>query len=362
VNRSALVRASRRVPRERAGSRALRVIACALLISGCAKRELPSGGPLDLEPPRVIGSEPDSGAAGVSRGARIAITFSENMEPRSTSDAVAIAPRVEIRQRRWSGRTMTVVLAESLRAHRTYTLFLGRGARDAHGNNIESGKTVVFSTADSFPHGAIEGEIDARGFPAAGTYLWCYDTTGGHVPDSTARDFDAIGLADKLGQFRISGLAAPGAYRLWAFADLNGNRSFEPAIDILAPVDTVFTLTADEPAARGVIVHVVNPRAPGRVRGAVIDSVQDSLGVTRILVVGPPDTTRVLSFDADGEGGFDIKIPPGSYRIRAYRDLDRSHTWQMELEPASELQTVEVPPAGDVLNVRLVLKRPRKVP
>jgi Bacterial Ig-like domain len=341
---------------------AMWLLICAMLASGCAKRELPSGGPLDLEPPRVIGSEPDSGASGVARSARLSITFSENMEPRSTNDAVAIAPSVEIRQRRWSGRTMTIVLAESLRAHRTYTLFLGHGARDAHGNNIESGKTVVFSTADSFPRGAIEGEIDARGFAAGGTYLWCYDTTGGHVPDSTARDFDAIGLADKAGQFRISGLAAPGHYRLWAFADLNGNRSFEPAIDILAAVDTVFTLTGEEPAARGVIVHVVNPRAPGRVRGAVIDSVQDSLGVTRILVIGPPDTTRVLSFDADGEGGFDFKLPAGAYRIRAYRDLDRSHTWQMELEPASDLVAVDVPAAGDVLDVRLVLRRPRKVP
>jgi len=329
---------------------------------GCAKREPPSGGPLDVEPPRVIGSVPDSGAASVARDARISITFSESMEPRASSDAVDIAPRVDIRQRRWSGHTLTVVLSDTLATNRTYTVFLGTGARDVHGNNLENGKTIVFSTSPQFPAGVIEGEIEARGFAAAGTYLWCYDASKGQTPDSTARDFNSIGLADRLGKFRVSGLDVPGRYRLWAFADLNHNRSFEPATDVLAPVDTVFDLTVAQPVMRGVVVHVVNPRAPGRVRGAVIDSLSDSLGVVRVMVYTPPDTSRALQYDADAENHFDIQLPAGTHRLRAYRDLDRSHSWQPAREPASDLETIVLPPAGDVLNVRLVLRRVREGP
>jgi hypothetical protein len=337
-------------------------LAALLLAPGCAKREPPSGGPLDIEPPRVIASSPDSGAAGVARDARLSLTFSESMEPRSTGDAIALAPRVDIRQRRWSGRTLSLVLTDTLQTGRTYTLFVSSGAKDVHGNALENGKTIVFSTVTPFPPGVIQGEIEARGFPAAGTYLWCYDATTGHTPDSTARDFNAVGLADKLGVFRISGLEVPGRYRLWAFADLNLNRSFEPASDILAPVDTVFELTGAHPIAAGVHVRVVNPRAPGRVRGAVLDSLADSLGVLRVLVYTPPDTVRGLQFDADLEAQFDFTLPPGTYAARAYRDLDRSHSWQADREPASDLVTLIVPPAGDLLNVRLVLRRARERP
>ena len=343
--------------------RALLILGAALVFApGCAKREAPSGGPLDIEPPRVISSSPDSGSAGVPRDAHLTLSFSEGMEPRTTGEAIALAPRVDIRQRRWSGRTLSLVLADSLQPNRTYTLFLSSGAKDIHGNTLENGKTIVFSTASRFPAGVIEGEIEARGFPAAGTYLWCYDAATGHTPDSTARDFNAIGLADRLGAFRISGLEVPGRYRLWAFADLNSNRSFEPASDILAPVDTVFELSAEHPIAARVKIGVVNPRAPGRVRGTVLDSLADSLGVLRVLVYTPPDTVRALQFEVDLESKFDFTMAPGTYAARAYRDLDRTHSWQADREPASDLATLIVPPAGDVLNVRLVLHRARERP
>ena len=333
-----------------------------LVLAGCAKREPPTGGPLDLDPPRVVSSTPDSGAAGVPRAARLSVTFSENMEPRATGDCLALAPRIDIRQKRWSGRTVSLVLADSLRARQTYTLFLGAGARDAHGNNLVEQRTIVFSTAPVFPPGVIDGQIEARGFPAVGTYLWCYDVATGRVPDSTARDFDSVGLTDRLGHFRVTGLAVPGRYRLWAFADLNSNRSFEPNADVLAPVDTVIELSEQHPMALGLDVRVVNPRAPGRVRGAVLDSLNDSLGTIRILIYTPPDTLRVLQFDVDPQGAFDLKLAAGTYRLRAYRDLDRNHGLQADREPASDFMVVVVAAAGDVLDVRPVLKRARGRP
>jgi hypothetical protein len=252
-----------------------------------------------------------------------------------------------------------VVLAESLRASQVYTLFLGTGARDAHGNSMASGKTVVFTTGDSFPVGAIQGSIEARGFPAPGTYLWCYDAAKGHVPDSTARDFDAVGLADKLGNFRIAGLAVPGRYRLWAFADLNSNRSYEPSTDVLAAIDTVLDLTPAHPEARDLKVSLVNPRAPGRVRGSVIDSLSDSLGVLRVLVYTANDSVHALEFGVDSDGQFDFKLIAGEYRMRAYRDLDRNHYWASDREPASEPTPVSVPAGGDVLDVKLTLRPAR---
>ena len=327
-----------------------------LVLASCAKRGPPSGGPPDLEPPHLIGTTPDSGTAGVPRAVELAFTFSEGMDPRATAEAFAIAPRVDVRQRRWSGRTLTIALAETLRADQTYTMFLGNGARDRHGNPLLGRTTVVFSTADTLPAGGLDGQVVARGFPAVGTYVWCYDAETGQVPDSTARDFEAVGLADRDGYFRVVGLPVPGRYRLWVFADLNGNRSLEPASDILAPIDTVFTLSPASPTARGFAVTVVNPRAPGKVRGAVLDSLRIERGALAVMAVSAADSLRQVVGPVDPESRFELSLPAGVWFLRAWRDLDRSRSWQRDLEPASPARRVEIQPASELLDVDLALE------
>ncbi|HEY3217058.1 MAG TPA: Ig-like domain-containing protein [Candidatus Eisenbacteria bacterium] len=328
-----------------------------LMAGSCGKKGPPSGGPPDLEPPRLIASTPDSGVARVARDVRPTLTFSEGMEPRSTGDAIALAPRVDIGQQRWRGHTVTLVLAESLRADQTYTVFVGNGARDRHGNALARSASVVFSTADSLPAGILEGEIDARGFKPAGTYLWCYDAARGHEPDSTARDFDALGLVDDDGRFRVVGLPVPGRYRLWAFVDLNGNRSFEPASDILAPTDSAIALSREQPVGSGLKLLVVNPHAPGRVRGTVLDSLHVSQGRLRILAVAQGDSTQKQAFEVNERSEFDIELAAGKWQLRAYRDIDGNRAWERAHEPASDPPSpVVLQPAVDLQNLVLVLK------
>lgn len=332
------------------------VLAAVLAAAGCAKKAPPSGGPPDLVPPRITASDPDSGTAGVPRDARPSLTFSEGMEPRSTGDAVALAPRVEIAKRRWKGNTLTLELADTLERDRTYTLFVGTGARDRHGNPMAQGAAITFSTADSFPPGLIEGRIEARGMSEAGIYLWGYVMP--REPDSTARDFDALASTDGEGRFRLSGLRVPASWRLWAFADLNSNRSFEPRSDVLVPVDTVFALSPDAPRARGVAFSVVNPRAEAKIAGAVVDTLGDSLGVVRLLAVSAADTTVRLLGELMGENRFEIGLAAGAWEIRAFRDIDKNRRYDAGREPASEPLRLDLEPAAIVSDRTLVLRRP----
>lgn len=349
------------MPKPTRAPEALRTLALALALcaAGCARKGLPSGGPPDIEPPRVVRASPDSGAAAVPPDVRLVLEFSEGMEPRGTGDAVELAPPVEIRQRRWAGRVLTLVLADSLKADHAYTLFVGGGARDRHGNPLANARTIVFTTGDKFPPGRVEGRLEAIGFNAPGTLLWCY--RDGREPDSTARDFDALGVADVLGEFRIGGLAAPAKWRIWAFADLNHNRSFEPATDLLAPFDTVLTLTADDPLATGVNLRLVNPRAPGRIAGSIVDTLGDSLGVLRLIVTSQADTTRRLLYELVPTG-FDFKWEPGTYRVRAFRDADRNKAWKRDAEPASEERLIVIAPGSEQTGVTFVLVRPSPAP
>jgi hypothetical protein len=302
----------------------------------------------------VVSTQPDSGQARVALDGRLSVTFSKSMEPTASGTAISMAPRVQFRQRRWSGRTLTLTLEEPLRANQTYTLFVAPSARDRHGNDLQAGRTIVFSTADSFPRGVLEGKIQAHGFPVAGTYLWCY--RGDRQPDSTARDFDALGLADEQGRFRIPGLPVPARYRLWAFADLNRNRSYEPDKDVLAPADTTIALTAEHPLAADLLVRAFNPRAPGHVRGIVQDPTGDTLGVLRVVAIAAEDSTRRVFFDADRKNTFDLELAAGRWLVRAWRDEDRNRAWRMDVEPASEVEHIELAPAGEVNDVHLTLK------
>ena len=346
-----------RVPERFAVPRlALVAAATVALLTGCARKQPPTGGPPDLDPPLVVAVSPDSGATGVPRDVRPSIEFSEGMDPRTTSNAVEIAPRVDVRQRRWSGRRLTLVLADTLARDQVYTLFVGTDARDRHGNPLKTGRAVPFTTAATFPPGMIEGEVRATGFVAPGTYLWVYPE--GVEPDSTARDFRAVGLAGDGGVFRVTGLSVPGRYRLWAFADLNKNHSFEPNTDLLVGADTTVVLTPERVVATGIHLRVVNPKAPGRVRGAILDSLRDERGSLRLIVISETDTTRRLLYDIDPSGAYDLGWEPGPYRVRAFRDLDRNKIWKRDEEAASEERRVVVPPGEVVELPAFVLVRP----
>lgn len=336
----------------------------ALLVAagGCAKKAPPSGGPPDIESPRRVSSVPDSGSARVPRDAVLSLTFSEGMEPRSTGEAIAIAPPVEIRKFRWSGRTVSMILADSLQAGKAYTLFVGRGARDRHGNTMEAGSTVVFTTGDSFPAGLIEGRLEARGFAAPGAYLWCYDAARGHTPDSTGGDFDAVGLVDAQGGFRVPALAVPAKYRLWTFADVNQNRSFEPDRDLLVPVDTLIALSLAEPVARDLVFHVLDPRAPARVKGTVLDSLGEREGTLWVMGVADSDTTRRVIVSVNDQFQWELQLDPGAWTLRAFRDLDRNRFWNRGLEAASDPRAVRAEPAGRMEDLVLEMRPAARAP
>jgi len=336
------------------GRRAVALAAALLVAAGCARKGPPTGGPPDITPPAVVSSIPDTFAAGVATDARISVTFSEGMEPRASGDAVSLAPPVAIKERRWNGRTLTLELADTLARDRTYTVIVAPTARDRHGNTMPGGSSFVFTTGAQMAPGSISGTIEGVGFLTEGTYVWCYDANG-PGPDSTARDFDAIGLTRSDGRFRVLGLAVPGSYRVWIFADLNGNRSFEPQADILVPVDTTFALTAEAPEASGLRLKVTNPRATGKVKGTV----RDTLGITQgdLLVSAIPanDTTQVLITQAGARGVYELALIPDYYRLQAFRDLDKNRKYDPVREPASKPIQVTVTPAANLQDIDLVL-------
>ena len=69
------------------------------------------------------------------------------------------------------------------------------------------------------------------------------------------------------------------------------------------------------------------------------------------------DTSRKLLYEVIASG-FDFHWDPGSYRVRAFRDLDRNKAWKRESEPASEEMRIVLTPGGELVGIVFVLTRP----
>jgi hypothetical protein len=141
-----------------------------------------------------------------------------------------------------------------------------------------------------------------------------------------------------------------------ASGPLNGNRSFEPQTDVLAPVDTVITLDPAHPAATQLALTVVNPHAPGSVRGAVLDSLADTSGVLRVVASSDQDSTLRATVEADKDHEFDLELRAGVWRVRAFRDLDGNRMWDRDRERASDPISITIRPTEDVVDVKLRLR------
>jgi hypothetical protein len=107
---------------------------------------------------------------------------------------------------------------------------------------------------------------------------------------------------------------------------------------------------------------VVNPRAPARIKGSVLDTLGDSSGILRVFAVADTDTTRRTVVEVDAKGDFDVPLAPGRWHLMAFRDYDKNRFWRADVEPASAPLPIDLEPAAVVDNVVLVLRRARGVP
>lgn len=334
----------------------------ALVLSGCARRLPPTGGPRDVAPPAVLSVEPDSGATRVPRDAALKLVFSEPMDRASVLGTVLVGPGVRPGAVRWeNNRTLALQFMEPLDSARTYTVLLAPGARDVRGNALERARVNHFTTADSFPPGSIEGRVEGRGLAPDGVYVWAYRDDRGRAPDSTALDMDALGQARQGGEFRLPGLHVPGTYRLFAFVDRNRNRSFEPGVDLLDRSDSLIALSAEAPRGSGVRLLATDPEALARVEGTVVDSLAPGAGILRIEVRGVPgdsaiaaDRIPLVALDVQAGGAFAGNLRSGRWRLVAYRDLNDDRTPSGD-DPRSRPVEIDIVPGGAASGIVLIV-------
>ncbi len=221
-----------------------------LLLAGCAGQVAPGGGPLDIIPPVVIRTLPDTNATHV-RTSSIEIEFSEYVDRRTVEESIFISPYLGKLEYDWGSTDVTVHFADTLRRNTTYVVSIGTDVVDVRANNhMAQGFTLAFSTGDSLDHGSIRGRVfDDQ---PAGVMMFAYDLAGmdpdtldpSHVKPSYIMQTGVDGAF----VFRNIALSA---YRVIAVRDEYKNYVYDREIDAYGVGQGDVLLTRDHPTATG---------------------------------------------------------------------------------------------------------------
>lgn len=193
------------------------------LLYSCARKGIPTGGPLDHKAPIVINSVPKNLATNF-KGGKVEIFFDEFVQFKDISENFTISPPLKKKPLvKLKGKSIYIKLEEELRKNTTYTLDFGEGITDNNEGNPLGQFQFVFSTGDHLDSLSIKGKLDNsfNQLPVEKAIIMAYLNTNDSVPFSTIPNY--IAKTDSAGYFQLNNLSS-GDYKLFALVD--GNRDF----------------------------------------------------------------------------------------------------------------------------------------
>jgi hypothetical protein len=196
------------------------------MLFSCAALKEPSGGPRDLEGPRLVYTSVPNKSIHFKEKA-LSFTFNEFLAPEDLQQALFISPPLQPPPEVFaSGRTLHVKFKKDLLPHTTYVVTLSRELKDFNEKNpLPQAYQFAFSSGDRLDTLSARGHIkDAYSLkPAKGFLVLLFD-------QDTVKKKGVLGVrpqyaaqADDSGVFEFSFLKA-GVYRLLALEDKD--RSF----------------------------------------------------------------------------------------------------------------------------------------
>jgi uncharacterized protein (DUF2141 family) len=195
-----------------------------ILSAGCAKIEAPPGGPVDKTGPSLISTYPTDRAIGVGKSEKITIQFSENVDHKSVEQSIFISPHLAIKPKyKWHGRTLDIIMPDSLKDSTTYIINVGANVVDLRNNKMANSQTFAFTTGSEIAGGEIKGTILQDGKPSTGISIGLFE--------KWMTSFDSIyppflTQSGNNGEFQLPYLP-DGDYFILAFNDKNKNNLFD---------------------------------------------------------------------------------------------------------------------------------------
>lgn len=272
--------------------------ALSLILSGCAQPgTMLTGGPKDEKPPEVISSIPPNFSKRFNSD-RIEITFNEYFKLKDIAKKMVVSPPMSKKPEfKIKGKSLEIILKDSLVPDRTYAINFGDGLVDLNEENAIKNFQFVFSTGDRIDSLQAGGKVVLAfdGKPAEDILVMLYDENTDSLPLKTIPLY--ISRTDKEGRFTLKNLAG-GSYKIFALKDGNTNYLFDQPDEAVAFLDSLITPTVME--------VTVQDTLPSAADSAAI--VKDSLNP----VVPPADTLIKKTV---------YKFSPDSLELRLFNEV-----------------------------------------
>lgn len=214
------------------------LIVLSIIVNACANIGIPSGGPIDTTPPKVLYSFPKNLAVNNTKK-KIVINFDEYIKLEKANEKVVISPpQIQQPEIKTSGKKIIVNLLDTLKPKTTYTIDFSDAIQDNNEGNPLGNYAFTFSTGTKIDTMQVSGSVlnAADLEPIKGILVGLHS----NLNDSafTKLPFDRVGRTDSRGQFNIRGIA-PGKYRVYALMDADQNFCFSQKSEICAWNDSL---------------------------------------------------------------------------------------------------------------------------
>jgi hypothetical protein len=256
-------------------------VAAALILMQCANPVMPSGGPRDTEPPKVVESNPPNFSTGF-KGRSIVISFDEFVNITKLQQQLLISPPLDQRpELRIRGRSLIIRIEEELKPETTYSIFFGDGIVDLTEGNPLRNYNFVFSTGAIIDSMSLSGNMyhafDLK--PAESAFVMLYLIDNDTLPlDSLPYLVKPyyITRTDKEGNFRLNNLRND-KFKVFGLADMNSNFIYDMSGEAIAFLDSLVRPAYFKPISESFVLS-------DTIADAEALPQLDTLGIDNVLV------------------------------------------------------------------------------
>lgn len=322
--------------RQRSKAMAWCLLLTALLLCSCARMGRPDGGWYDETPPYVVASVPKDGETQVN-ARRIHILFNEFIKLENASENVVVSPpQMEQPEIKALGKRIDVEIKDSLKPNTTYTVDFSDAISDNNEGNPLGNYTYSFSTGDRIDTLQVSGHVlQADNLePVKGILVGLY----ADLADSafTTKPMLRVARTDSRGQFVIRGVA-PGTYRAYALADMDGNYMLSQRSEQLAFSHDTFSPGTSEAFRQDTAwidsLHIKSIARVGYTRFTPDD-------ITLRTFTQPLTDRFFLKAERQKATHFTLTFSYGSDSLPTLRGLDFDTAGSLFVEPSARRDTI----------------------
>ena len=212
----------------------------------CAIPVMPTGGPVDSEPPVILEATPSSESVNVSTQS-VRLVFSEYIDQASLIQALSITPEFDTPLTyRWRKTRVDITFPEPLRDNTTYILTLDTNLRDNNRVALKEPITIAFATGPTINRGQIKGKVaqDRDGAAVANLDIYAYALTDAPLLELPEKP-DYRTQTGENGTFTFDFMSEQ-SYFVVGLRDNNRNRKPDPNEQFAVP--PLFSILADSSA------------------------------------------------------------------------------------------------------------------